>query len=417
MRVLVIGSGGREHAICWKIKQSASVDELYCIPGNPGIAQLAITENIAVDDIDAILEFAKDRKIDFTVVGPELPLSKGIVDRFRKEGRCIFGPSMASAQLESSKTFAKDVMQAAGVPTASSHTFETRESLEIFLRDAKAPLVLKADGLASGKGVFVCLCDDDIKRAVPELFSHGESSSRVLVEEYLSGVEVSYIVATDGERIVPLASSHDYKRLLDDDEGPNTGGMGSVSPTPRFNNSQEPAVIERVIRPVLQEMKRRGRSFSGFLYAGLMIDKNGEPKVLEFNARLGDPETQSLLRRADSSFAELLLALASGSALPEISWSAEVSTCIVLAAEGYPQKPVKGDAIEGIAEAEKDPAVIVFQAGTCQQPGGILVTNGGRVLSVTATGDSIEEARTRAYEAAKAIHFRGSHMRNDIALS
>ena len=417
MKVLVIGSGGREHAICWNIRQSPRVSELFCVPGNPGISQIATTEKIPVDDVEAILSFAIEKGIDFTVVGPELALSKGIVDCFRSAGLCIFGPVQAAAQLESSKAFAKEVMQAAGVPTADSHVFESRDTLEAFLREAKAPLVLKADGLASGKGVFVCLTQEDINRAIPELFALG-AASRVLVEEYLSGVEVSYIVATDGERVVPLASSHDYKRLLDNDEGPNTGGMGSVSPTPRFNAAHEKITIEKVIEPVLREMKRRGIPFSGFLYAGLMIGSSGDIKVLEFNARLGDPETQALLRRVDASFVDVLHALASGSSLlPDLSWSTDSSVCLVIASEGYPQKPVKGDIIDGVEDAMSVPGVVVFHAGTCLQSAGRLLTDGGRVLNVTATGSSLEEARARAYQGAAVIEFRGKHMRGDIARS
>lgn len=416
MKVLVIGSGGREHAICWKLKDSASVDAVYCLPGNPGISEIAVTEAVPVDDIEAILSFARSIKPDLTVVGPELPLSLGIVDAFRAEGLHIFGPVREAARLEASKAFAKEVMEAAGVPTAAYRGFSDMKELRAYVERTNPPLVLKADGLAAGKGVFVCLSREDLNAALEGLESMGKAASHVVAEEFLTGVEVSYIVATDGERVVPMASSHDYKRIFDNDGGPNTGGMGSVSPTPRLKADDEGLVIRTVIEPMLREMKRRGVPFQGFLYAGLMISPKNEIKVLEFNVRFGDPETQSILKRMEGDLAQLLYALTEkGSPLPEVRWRNESAVCVVMAAEGYPDTPKKGDLIRGIAEAETIKDVTVFHAGTARAADGSIRTNGGRVLNVTATGSSIAEARAKVYEACGRISFDGAQYRKDIA--
>ncbi len=416
MKVLVIGSGGREHAICWKLRESSSVKAVYCVPGNPGISEIAVTEAVPVDDVEGIVSFAMSIKADLTVVGPELPLSLGIVDAFRAKGLRIFGPVREAARLEASKAFAKEVMDAAGVPTASYREFSDMKELRGYVEKTHPPLVLKADGLAAGKGVFVCLSREDIDVAVRSLEAMGNAASRVVAEEFLSGVEVSYIVATDGERIVPMASSHDYKRIFDNDGGPNTGGMGSVSPTPRLRAGDEGVVIGTVIEPILKEMKKRGVPFQGFLYAGLMISPENEIKVLEFNVRFGDPETQSILRRMDGDLAQLLYALAEkGTSLPEVKWKDESAVCVVIAAEGYPDSPKKGDVITGIADAATVENVTVFHAGTARGADGSIRTNGGRVLNITATGSSVAGARAKVYEACRKISFDGAQYRKDIA--
>lgn len=415
MKILVIGSGGREHALCWKLAQSRDVDAVYCAPGNPGISQVAITEAIPVDDIEGLLAFARSVKPDLTVVGPELPLSLGVVDAFTSAGFRVFGPVKAAAMLESSKSFAKQVMEEAGVPTASCRIFDRFDLLCDYVRAISGPVVLKADGLAAGKGVFVCQTAEDRESALQSLSSMGDAGSRVVVEDFLTGVEVSYIVATDGERVVPMASSHDYKRLGENDQGPNTGGMGAVSPTPRLGPELEQKVLREVIEPVLAQLRKKGIPFKGFLYAGLMISESGDLKVLEFNVRFGDPETQPILRRMEGDLAALLFALADGKeTLPAISWSSQVGVCVVLAAGGYPEKPRKGDQITGLEDADSVPGVIVFHAGTAGG-GSEIRTNGGRVLNVTALGSTLEAARERAYEACGRIRFDGMQYRGDIA--
>lgn len=413
MRVLVLGSGGREHAIAWKLRQSAHVTQVYCAPGNPGIAAVAQVVAIPVDDLAGLEDFARAERIDLTIVGPEFPLTLGIVDRFRRAGLPIFGPSQAASQLESSKHFAKEVMTAAQVPTAAYKVCTNSAALYEYLKTAPMPTVLKADGLAAGKGVFICTTHDEAYAAVKVLFEDLKTPA-VVVEEFMEGVEASFIVATDGARIVPLASAHDYKRVFDNDCGPNTGGMGTVSPTPRLTGSQESWVIQHVIQPMLTEMKSRGTPYSGFLYAGLMITPTGHIKVVEFNARLGDPETQVILRRMTSDLALLLLDLATGSGQATVSWADNHAVCLVLAAEHYPAEPRKGDEITGIEFAESLPSVIVFHAGTGRDSQGRLLTAGGRVLNVTALGESLTEARARAYRGADMIQFRGRQLRRDI---
>lgn len=413
MKLLIVGSGGREHAIAWKLRQSPLVSQIYCAPGNPGIAGIAKCLPLKVDDIEGLAEFAQSERIDLTIVGPEYPLTLGIVERFHSLGLNIFGPSSQAVRLESSKNFAKEVMVAAGVPTASYHVFRTAEELQSHLADCPIPVVLKADGLAAGKGVFVCLSRDQAFSAIPAIF--GElHSEQVVVEEFMEGVEASFIVATDGQRVVPLATAHDYKRIYDNDQGPNTGGMGTVSPTPRLSTKQEEWVVEHVIRPVLSEMARRGTPFSGFLYAGLMITPKGEIKVVEFNARLGDPETQVIMRRMGSDLASLLLGLATESGSAAVTWRDEHAVCLVLAASNYPGTPVLGDEITGINLTESLPGLVVFHAGTVMDSKGILRTAGGRVLNVTATGESPAEARSRAYRGADMIQFKGRQLRRDI---
>jgi phosphoribosylamine--glycine ligase len=420
MKVLVIGSGGREHAICWRLRQSPKVTHVFCAPGNVGIGMSARCLDVAVDDIDGLVKIAKDNQIDLTVVGPELPLSLGVVDRFQKEGLRIFGASKEASMLESSKAFAKQVMNEAGVATGRYEVVNSKQQANEYLSQVGAPIVLKADGLAAGKGVFVCHSVEEAKIAIESLYSQS-NTGRVVCEEFLEGIEISYMIATDGENIVPMATSHDYKRIFDNDEGPNTGGMGSVCPTPRCAEADEEFALYEVMVPTIKRMKERGTPFTGFLYAGLMKNSKGEIKVLEFNTRLGDPETQSIMRACDGDLASALLVLAELSTkdnkvvdrFPDLSWSSQSVVSLVLAAEGYPDTPKKGDEITGITLAENIPGVVVFHAGTVLNEGKIL-TNGGRVLAVSAMAETLQEATANAYRAADMIQFRGRHLRRDI---
>lgn len=411
MKVLVIGAGGRENALCWKLKQSPLLTALYCAPGSPGTARYAENVAIPVDKVNELADFAQAQAIDLTIVGPELPLTLGIVDTFRERNLRIFGPSQAAAKIEGSKAFAKEIMTAAGVPTASYQTFTFEADATAWLKAHPGPIVLKADGLAAGKGVFVCKTPYETKEGLKSLF-RGFGAGVVVAEQFLQGKEASFIVATNGKDIVPLAPAHDYKRIGDHDSGPNTGGMGSVCPTHHITAAQTEAAIATVIKPVLQEMERRGCPFVGFLYAGLMLGHEGEMWVLEFNARLGDPETQSIMRRLDTDLLLILNGLLDGQE-PAVRWKPETVVCLVLAAPGYPQEVELGDEISGIDFAESLPGAVVFHAGTklAEQR---LVTSGGRVLNVTAVGSNLEEARARAYRAADMIQFRGRQMRRDI---
>ena len=420
MKVLVIGSGGREHAICWRLRQSPKVTHVFCAPGNVGISMSARCVDISVENIEGLVQFAKDNQIDLTVVGPELPLSLGVVDRFREEKLRIFGASKAASELESSKAFAKQVMNEAGVPTGRYTVVNSKEQALSYLNEVGAPIVLKDDGLAGGKGVFVCQTKEDSIAAIDSLYSK-HADAKVVCEEFLEGIEISYMVATDGENIIPMATSHDYKRVFDNDKGPNTGGMGSVCPTPRCTEEDEEFALYEVMVPTIAQMKNRGTPFSGFLYAGLMKNPNGQIKVLEFNTRLGDPETQSIMRACEGDLATTLLVLAQKSvdenkvltSLPELQWSNQVVVSIVLAAEGYPDIPIKGDEIAGIPLAENITGVTVFHAGTTMKDDK-LVTNGGRVLTVSAIASTLEDAQSSAYRAADMIQFRGRHLRRDI---
>ncbi|MCB0332523.1 MAG: phosphoribosylamine--glycine ligase [Bdellovibrionales bacterium] len=417
MKVLVVGSGGREHAIAWKLSHSSQVSEIYNAPGNPGMAKVGENLSLAVDDLEGIKSFCLQQGIDLVVVGPEYPLSLGLVDVLCAAGITTFGPTKAAAQMESSKAFAKEIMLAAGVPTASYERFTSQQGAIDYVQAQGAPIVVKADGLAAGKGVFVCQTVKEANEGIEAVFSEFESAE-VVIEEMLQGVEVSYIVATDGTRIVPLAASHDYKRIFDGDQGPNTGGMGTVSPTPRLSVEQETEVLSRVIEPVLEELRKRGTPFCGFLYAGLMISPEGEINVIEFNARLGDPETQVIMRRLESDLLDILYPLASSAKeLPAVSWIPESAVCVTLASKGYPQSSHKGDVITGIESAEANASCVVFHAGTSLSPSGELVTGGGRVLSVTSISDTLENARLQAYQACELISFDGCQYRKDIGLS
>jgi phosphoribosylamine--glycine ligase len=417
MKVLVIGSGGREHAIAWKLSQSSKVEKVYGVPGNPGISRIGECVDIPVSDIEKIADFAERENIDLTVVGPEAPLVAGIVDEFERRGLKIFGPSKEAAKLEGSKAFAKEIMRDLNVPTADFEVFDDPEKAKEYIRKKGAPIVVKADGLAAGKGVVVAKTVEEAISAIDKIMVDkvfGEAGNKVVVEDCLVGEEASYLVISDGERFVPLATSQDHKAVFDGNEGPNTGGMGTYSPAPVLSPDMEKEVQEKVIKPILKGMKERGYPFKGILYAGLMITEDG-PKVLEFNVRFGDPEAQVILRRLKNDFVDVVNSAIEGNLVDSLEWIDETAICVVLASKGYPGKYEKGKEIKGIEEAEKLESIVVFHAGT-KLSDGKLLTNGGRVLNVTALGKDIVEARERVYKAIEKIHFDGMHYRKDIGL-
>lgn len=416
MRVLVVGSGAREHAIVHALRRSPEVSEVFAAPGNPGIAQAADLLPVAVDNVVGLAEAATDLKIDLTVVGPELPLALGISDEFSKRGLCLFGPSSAAAQLESSKVFAKDFCQRHGIATPQAMCVETEEQARAAVKKLGLPVVLKADGLAAGKGVLIPSNTEELDEVLEIFFdrrSFGEAGSRVLVEEFVVGTEVSFMAISDGENALPLATSKDYKKIGEGNSGPNTGGMGAHSPAMGLPKGLSRTIMETVITPVIQGMAAEGREFRGVLYAGLMLTEDG-PKVLEFNCRFGDPETQAVLLRLEGSFAALVKSAAEGQLVPGgLSWRREVVACVVAAAHGYPASPRKGDDITGIEEAMALPAVTVYHAGT-RTEGERLLTSGGRVLSVCGRGPNLETALETAYNGLDAIRFEGKTFRRDI---
>lgn len=417
MKVLIVGSGAREHALASKISESALVRELYCAPGNPGIADSADCVPIAAEEIHKLASFAQDIGIDLTIVGPELPLALGIVDEFLARGLAIFGPRKAAAELESSKVFAKNFMERHGIPTAKSFIVETREAAETACAELGLPVVLKADGLAAGKGVLICTDAAELATAFDAFFSErrfGNSGDRVVVEEFLEGEEISFIVLCDGTRVLPLASARDYKRLGDGDTGPNTGGMGAHSPAGSLDRDTATAILENIIVPTVVGLAAEHREFRGFLYAGLMLTPGG-PKVLEFNTRLGDPEAQALLIRLEDDIVPVLAGGAAGNfGVGRLHFRKEVAVCLVLASEGYPLRPVKGEAIAGIEAAEAVEFVRVFHGSTELGETGEVLSAGGRVLSVCATGVDLREALRRAYQAAALIEWPSKVMRRDI---
>jgi len=416
MRILVVGSGGREHALAWKISRSPLVRELFAAPGNPGIARVAKPVALDTRDVDAIARFARENQIDLVVVGPEGPLVAGLADVVAKQGIAVFGPSAAAAEIEGSKAFAKDVMQAAGIPTAEYAAFTDLASAAAYARARGGKVVVKADGLAAGKGVVVCGDPAEAEAALRAMLvegAHGAAGAKVVVEERLDGPEASCIAFTDGERVRMLAAAQDHKRIFDGDRGPNTGGMGAFSPTPNVGPDLLADVERAVLLPAVREMARRGRPFRGALYAGLMLTPKG-PRVLEFNARLGDPETQPILMRMRNDIVPALLATARGDLSGvALEFDARAAVGVVLAAEGYPGKVTSGDAIEG-ADAAFPDDVQVFHAGTTRSQDGRVVTSGGRVLTVCALGDGLDDAARRAYEAIGRIRFRGMQYRKDI---
>ena len=416
MQVLVIGSGGREHALAWKATQSASVEKVYCVPGNPGIAQIAECVPMDIADNDALVAFALENKIDLTIVGPEVPLANGVVDAFRAKGLAIFGPTQAAAQIEGSKSFAKDLMKKYGIPTAAFEVFTEAEAAKAYIVEQGAPIVIKADGLAAGKGVVVAMTLDEALEAVDMMMcdqAFGSAGCQVVVEEFLTGEEASILTFCDGTTIVPMISSQDHKRAYDNDEGPNTGGMGTYAPAPVVTADVLARVQKEILEPTVAAMKAEGIPYTGCLYAGLMITENG-PKVIEFNARFGDPETQVVLPLLDSDMAEIMMACVNGNLADlDIQWKDGAAVCVVMAAGGYPQSYRKGDVISGLDKAAQLGAT-VFHAGTATKDGNI-VTNGGRVLGVTAIGTDVQKAVDNAYAAVKSIHFDDVHYRNDIA--
>ena len=415
MKLLVIGSGGREHALAWKLTQSSRVQKVFVAPGNGGTATAEGIENLPLTDFAALIAFCKAEKIAFTVVGPEAPLAAGIVDAFRAAGLKIFGPTQAAAQLESSKDYAKQFMARHGIPTAKFATFTDAAAAHAYLDAEGAPIVIKADGLAAGKGVVVATTLEDAHAAVEHMLSgnaFGDAGARVVIEECLMGEEASFMVMADGEHTLTLATSQDHKRLLDHDLGPNTGGMGAYSPAPVVTPEIHAKAMREVIRPVMDGMKAEGIPFTGFLYAGLMITPEGRIGVLEFNCRMGDPETQPILMRLKTDLVTLMEAAIDGRLdQVEAEWDRRVALGIVLAAAGYPDSPRKGDVITGIPAPTAD--AIVFHAGTLLQDG-LLRTHGGRVLCATALGDTVKIAQQHAYTLARSVQFDGCQMRSDI---
>jgi phosphoribosylamine--glycine ligase len=415
LNLLVVGSGGREHAIAWRLAQSKRIARVYVAPGNAGTAEEDGLFNVPITAIDELVEFAKKESVLLTVVGPEAPLAAGIVDAFRSTGLKIFGPTRRAAQLESSKDFAKRFMVEHGIPTAEHRTFTEPDAAHAYVDARGTPIVIKADGLAAGKGVTVAMTPQQAHQCIDDMLVGqrvGSAGARIIIEDYLEGEEASFIVMVDGRNILPLATSQDHKRLLDADRGPNTGGMGAYSPAPVLTPALHAKAMREVIQPVVRGMQAAGEPYTGFLYAGLMIS-NGQIKTLEFNCRLGDPETQPILMRLKSDLLTLFEHAVNGTLnQAEAQWDRRVALGVVLAAEGYPDNPRKGDAITGLPKAHDDD-VHVFHAGTLLEDGKV-VTNGGRVLCVTALGDTVRVAQRRAYEIAEQIQFDGRQMRRDI---
>ncbi|AKJ94004.1 phosphoribosylamine--glycine ligase [Thioalkalivibrio versutus] len=420
MNVLVIGNGGREHALAWKLAQSPRIERVLVAPGNAGTAREAKCENVevGVTDIDALLALAEREAVDFTVVGPEAPLVAGVVDAFRAAGRRCFGPSARAAQLEGSKSFAKDFMQRHGIPTAAYGSFEDETAALEFIAAHGAPIVVKADGLAAGKGVILAQTEDEARAAVHDMLAgnaFGAAGNRVVIEEFLTGEEASFICMVDGEHVLPLASSQDHKARDNGDQGPNTGGMGAYSPAPVVTDHLHERILREVIEPTVRGMALDGERYTGFLYAGVMIDAAGHPKVLEFNCRFGDPETQPILSRLDSDLTELVEAALDGRLdKARAEWDPRVALGVVLAAGGYPGEYRKGDVINGLEAVEADPDAHVFHAGTAIDSEGRVVTAGGRVLCVVGLGADVRSAQAKAYAAVQRIHFNDIYCRTDI---
>ena len=416
MKVLVIGAGGREHALAWRIAQSPRVTQVFVAPGNAGTALDASLSNLALNAIPDLVSFAREQNIAFTVVGPEAPLAAGVVDAFRAAGLRIFGPTQYAAQLESSKDFAKAFMQRHGIPTAGYQTFTDAAAARTYVDGKGAPIVIKADGLAAGKGVVVAMTLQEAHAAIDDMLlgnKMGAAGARVVIEDFLQGEEASFIVMVDGEHVLAMATSQDHKRLLDDDQGPNTGGMGAYSPAPVVTDAVHQKVMERIILPTVRGMQADGHTYTGFLYAGLMIDAQGDPYTIEFNCRFGDPETQPIMARLASDFTVLLEAGIDGK-LDTVSaeWDPRVAMGVVLAAAGYPDAPRKGDVITGIPAVTADS--MTFHAGTAFNADGQLVTSGGRVLCAVGLGETVQRARETAYAVADAIRFDGCQLRRDI---
>ncbi len=416
MKVLVVGGGGREHALVWKLSQSPKVTKIYAAPGNAGIAGLAECAPIKAEDIPGLLSFAKAKAIDLTVVGPEGPLSMGIVDEFTAAGLRVFGPSAKAAEIEASKRFSKDLMRKYHIPTAEYGVFTDKAAATAYVRQKGAPIVVKADGLAAGKGVVVAGTVEEALKALDLIMTekaYGAAGERVVIEECLMGEEASFMAFSDGRTVVPMASSQDHKRVFDADKGPNTGGMGAYSPAPVVTKQLERTVMETIMVPTVRAMEKEGRLFKGVLYAGLMI-RNNEARVLEFNARFGDPETQPIMMRLETDLIEIIEAILDERlAALEVKWKPEPAVCVVMASGGYPGNYRKGIEISGLEKAAKLPGVMVFHAGTSLKNGKV-VTDGGRVLGVTGLGPVVAAAIDNAYKGAREISFDGAHYRRDI---
>lgn len=418
MNILVVGSGGREHALVRKLAESPSAGKIYCAPGNAGIAADAECVNIAVDDLEGLADFAENAGIGLTVVGPEIPMTMGIADEFEKRGLKVFGPSGAAAEIEGSKVFSKELMHKYGVPTGGYGVFEKTADAMDFVSKIGLPCVVKADGLAAGKGVIICATRDEAESAVKDMLENsrfGEAGNRIIIEEFLTGQEVSMLAFTDGKTIVPMISAQDHKRVFDDDLGPNTGGMGAYTPAPVYTDEIHGQVMRDVLEKTVAAMEKEGRKYKGVLYAGLILTPKGV-RTLEFNARFGDPETQAVLPRLKSDLVEICLAVAEERLSPEmVEWHEGASACVVIASGGYPGDYEKGKVISGLDEAEAAGAE-VYHAGTCfSEDGERILTSGGRVLGVTALGEDIRSAVDNAYGAVGRIFFDGMHYRKDIA--
>jgi len=417
MNVLVIGGGGREHTLVWKIAQSPLVKKIYCIPGNAGIDKLAECLKMDIEgNFDQLAEFAKEKNINLTVVGPEDPLANGIVDHFQKFGLKIFGPTKSATEIESSKVFSKEFMIRHNIPTAKAEIFDDPDKAKSYIKKVGAPIVVKADGLAKGKGVFPCR---ELQKAIDAVDliminrEFGDAGNKIVVEEFMEGEEASFIAFTDGKTVLPTASSQDHKPIFDGDKGPNTGGMGAYSPAPVVTDEVHELIMETIMKPTIKGMLAEGIPYKGALYAGLMIS-DGKPRVVEFNARFGDPESQAVLPRMKSDIVPIIMACIDGTLdKMEIEWTERPAVCVVMASKGYPGSYEKGKVISGLNDVSKMTDVMVFHAGTAKKDGEI-VTSGGRVLGVTALGDTIKDAIDKAYDAVKKISFDGAYYRNDI---
>ncbi len=419
MRILLIGGGGREHALAWKLAQSDKVEKIFAAPGNPGIAMLKKCSciDLKLDDLEKVADYAEEESIDLTVVGPEATLVAGIADVFKRRGLPVFGPSKAAAQLEGSKAFSKELMAKYNIPTAFFKICEDMETAKAYVKEKGAPIVVKADGLAAGKGVVVAMTEEEALEAIEEMMGDhkfGNAGARVVLEEYMEGEEASLLAFTDGKTVVPMLAAQDHKRIFDNDQGPNTGGMGTYAPAPVMTDILRLKATERILKPVVAAMAKEGTPYQGCLYAGLMI-KDDVIKVVEFNCRFGDPETQVVLPLLESDLAEIMLACATGTLdQADVAWSDKAAVCVVMASGGYPESYETGKVITGLAEADAQENTVVFHAGT-KNTAGSIVTAGGRVLGVTAVDDNIRAARDRAYAAVENIKFDGAFYRKDIA--
>jgi len=418
MKVLVIGSGGREHTLVWKITQSPKVSQIYCAPGNAGISKLAQCVNIDADSIEKLVDFAKKEKIDLTVVGPELPLSQGIVNEFNQQGLRIFGPSKEATEIESSKVFSKFLLKKYNIPTANYEVFQNSEKALAYIQQQTFPLVIKADGLAAGKGVFIVENLVQARDALNTLMDEkqfGDAGRQVIIEEFLEGEEVSILAFCDGKTVIPMVSSQDHKKIFDNDQGPNTGGMGAYSPVPFYPDEFEKRVLEEILKPTVKGLQNEGKEYKGVLYAGLILTKEG-PKVLEFNARFGDPENQVILPRLKTDLIDILNAVIDSTLHKiNIQWEDNTAVCVVVASGGYPGKYQKGKVISGLERLEKMKNMIAFHAGTKFQDNQV-ITSGGRVLGITAWDETISKAKEKAYKGVKEIYFEDMHYRKDIAV-